>query len=76
MHITTASKDVILNAPVMSMADEASLNKICDRNPNYDLVHDKVIRICPRDGTVTIKFRRRPTTRSSQLLRTLSSPQR
>lgn len=56
MHITTASKDVILNAPVMSMADEASLNKICDRNPNYDLVHDKVIRICPRDGTVTIKL--------------------
>jgi hypothetical protein len=30
------------------------LDAFCDGNPDYSLVHDKVVAICPADGTVTI----------------------
>ncbi len=35
-------------------ADE--LNKMCDGNVDYWKVEDKVVRICPRDGTETLKL--------------------
>jgi hypothetical protein len=28
----------------------------CNGNPDYSLVHDKVVKICPEQGTVTIKL--------------------
>jgi hypothetical protein len=53
--IETASKSVMLNAPVVAgNATEAQLNAMCDGRPNKDIVHDKVVKICPRDGTVTL----------------------
>src|SRR5260370_35184390 len=30
------------------------LNKSCDGNADHSKVHDKVVKICPRDGTVTL----------------------
>ncbi len=30
------------------------LNQFCDGNPDYSIVHDKVVKICPRDKTVTV----------------------
>lgn len=45
----------IYNAPVVAdgvSADE--LNRFCGGNPDYDLVHDKVVSICPAEGTVTL----------------------
>jgi hypothetical protein len=56
VKIANAAKDVLLNAPVLSMASEAELDAMCDGKVDYDKVHDKVTRICPRDGTVTIKL--------------------
>ena len=45
----------IYNAPtVASNATEATLNAFCDGNADHAIVHDKVVRICPRDGTVTL----------------------
>jgi hypothetical protein len=51
------AKSAVFNMPMVAFnvsADE--LNTMCDGNPNYDKVHDKVVRICPRDGTVTLKM--------------------
>ena len=48
---------VIFNMPMVAFnvsADE--LNKMCDGNVDYSKVEDKVVRICPRDGTVTLKL--------------------
>lgn len=45
----------IYNAPTVAFNVSAEqLNRFCDGNPDYDLVHDKVTKICPRDGTVTL----------------------
>ena len=43
----------IYNAPVIANGDAADI-EACDGNPNYDKVHDKVVSICPEEGTVTI----------------------
>ncbi|MFO6445924.1 hypothetical protein ACLBKU_02145 [Erythrobacter sp. NE805] len=56
VKIANAAKDVLLNAPVLSMASEAELNTMCAGKVDYDKVHDKVTAICPRDGTVTIRL--------------------
>lgn len=56
VKVANAAKDVLLNAPVLSMASEAELNAMCAGKVDYDKVHDKVTAICPRDGTVTIKL--------------------
>ena len=45
----------IFNAPVLAFGvDGASLDRFCDSTPDHSLLHDKVVRICPRDGTVTL----------------------
>lgn len=56
VHIANSAKDVLFNAPVISMASEAQLNAMCDKPVDHALVHDKVTAICPRDGTVTMKL--------------------
>jgi len=48
---------VIYNAPVVAFGPSADeLNAMCDGDPDYSLVHDKVMRICPQDGTVTLQL--------------------
>jgi hypothetical protein len=32
------------------------LNQFCDGNPDYSIVHDKVVKICPRAKTVTMQL--------------------
>jgi len=47
--------DQIYNAPVVAFgSDAAALNAFCDGKPDYRLVHDHVMKICPRDMTVTM----------------------
>lgn len=44
----------VYNAPVVAFNVGAEEISFCDGNPDYDIVHDKVVRICPEEGTVTI----------------------
>ena len=45
----------IYNAPVVAQGVSAkTLNKMCDGDANHDIVHDKVVNICPEEGTVTM----------------------
>ena len=46
----------IWNAPIVAFNVEASQIAFCDGNPNYSLVHDKVLKICPETQTVTLKL--------------------
>ncbi|HJU34167.1 MAG TPA: hypothetical protein VJ695_03500 [Nitrososphaera sp.] len=46
----------IYNAPIVAFGVDASEINFCESNPDYSLVHDKVVRICPREGTVTISL--------------------
>jgi hypothetical protein len=49
--------DHIYNAPIVAFDVSAEQISFCDGNPDYRLVHDKVVRICPSGnggGTVTI----------------------
>ena len=47
----------IFNAPVLAFDVAASaLDRFCGGDPDHALVHDKVVRICPRDGTVTLQL--------------------
>ena len=51
------AKNALFNMPMVAFnvsADE--LNKMCDGNVDYARVEDKVAKICPRDGTVTLKL--------------------
>jgi len=48
----------IYNAPIVAFDVDAKEINFCKRPPNYGLVHDRVIRICPRGnggGTVTLE---------------------
>ncbi len=47
----------IYNAPIVAfnVADDV-LNKFCDGNPDHKITHDKVVKICPRDTTVTLSL--------------------
>lgn len=55
VHIKNAAKSVILNAPMLAFnVSEDRLNEFCGGDADHKLVHDKVIAICPRDGTVTM----------------------
>jgi hypothetical protein len=55
VHIKNAAKDVIFNAPMLAFnVSEEKLNEFCNGNPDHKLLHDKVVAICPRDGTVTL----------------------
>jgi hypothetical protein len=45
----------VYNAPMMAFnVTAAQLDAFCDGDPDYSLVHDKVVSICPSEGTVTI----------------------
>jgi hypothetical protein len=46
----------IYNAPIVAFGADASEINFCEGNPDYSLVHDKVVSICPSEGTVTIKL--------------------
>ena len=46
----------IYNAPVLAYGVEANAINFCDGNPDYSLVHDKVLKICPADMTVTLQL--------------------
>jgi hypothetical protein len=46
----------IYNAPIVAFGVNASEINFCDGNPDYSLVHDKVVRICPSEGTVTVRL--------------------
>lgn len=46
--------DTIYNAPVVAFGVEASQIDFCAGNADHSLVHDKVVAICPSEGTVTI----------------------
>lgn len=50
--ITNAGRHVY-NAPMMAVGLSDDITA-CDGNPDYTLVHDKVLRICPEEGTVTL----------------------
>jgi hypothetical protein len=50
-------KNAIFNMPMVAFDVSAEkLNAMCNGNVDHHLVHDKVVRICPRDGMVTIKL--------------------
>jgi len=45
----------IYNAPMIAFNVSAEkLNQFCEGNPDYSVVHDKVLKICPREKTVTL----------------------
>jgi hypothetical protein len=46
----------IYNAPIVAFGVEAGQISFCNGNPDYSLVHDKVVKICPEAGTVTLKL--------------------
>ena len=48
---------IVYNAPVLAEFLEADdLDIYCEGNPDHELMHDKVIAICPREGTVTLQL--------------------
>ena len=47
----------VYNAPMIAFnVSDAALNMFCDGNADHNVVHDKVISICPRDGVVTLQL--------------------
>ena len=46
----------VYNAPVVAFDASADEISFCNGSPDYNLVHDKVVRICPEEGTVTIEL--------------------
>ncbi len=46
----------IYNAPVVAFGVEAAAINFCNGNPDYSIVHDRVAKICPATGTVSIKL--------------------
>ena len=46
----------IYNAPIIAYDVDTDDITFCDGNPDYSLVHDKVVNICPEEGTVTLKL--------------------
>ena len=56
VKITNAGNH-IYNAPMVAYDVSADmLNQFCDGNPDYSIVHDKVVKICPREKTVTMQL--------------------
>jgi hypothetical protein len=48
-------KNAVFNMPMVAFdVSEDDLNAMCDGAVDYSRVHDKVVAICPRDGTVTL----------------------
>jgi hypothetical protein len=49
--------NTIYNAPIVAFNVEAeALNLYCEGNADHSVVHDKVISICPEEGTVTLSL--------------------
>ena len=46
----------IYNAPIVAFDVSAAQINNCDGGVNHDLVHDKVLKICPADQTVTLQL--------------------
>ena len=47
----------IYNAPIVAFdVGESKLQAFCNGNPDYSVVHDKVVHICPDKGTVTLSL--------------------
>jgi hypothetical protein len=46
----------VYNAPVIAFGVNADQISFCNGSPNYDIVHDKVVNICPQTKTVTLKL--------------------
>ncbi|MDQ3699660.1 MAG: hypothetical protein M3442_01930 [Chloroflexota bacterium] len=46
----------VYNAPMVAFDVNADQLNFCDGNPDYSRVHDRVAKICPQRGTVTIKL--------------------
>jgi hypothetical protein len=47
--------NTVYNAPIVAdNVSEEQLNEFCDGNVDHSLVHDNVVKICPRDQTVTL----------------------
>ena len=44
----------VYNAPMIAFDAQAEDISFCDGNPDLSLVHDKVVTICPEEGTVTL----------------------
>jgi hypothetical protein len=52
----TNSENRIYNAPMVAFNVEEEDIDFCDTAPDYSLVHDKVVHICPSEGTVTLEL--------------------
>jgi len=48
--------DHVYNAPMIAYNVEAEDISFCEGNPDHSLVHDKVVRICPEEQTVTLSL--------------------
>lgn len=46
--------DAVYNAPIVAFGVEDRQISFCDGRPDLTLVHDRVVRICPEKGTVTL----------------------
>ncbi len=47
----------VYNAPVVAFdVPAATLNTFCQGNPDYSIVHDRVVSICPEVGKVTLQL--------------------
>ncbi len=56
VQITNQPGAPIYNAPVVAFDVAAESISFCDGDVDYSLVHDRVLRICPEEGTVTIEL--------------------
>ena len=62
-------KDALFNMPMVAFnVSEDDLNTMCDGKVDYSKVEDKVLKICPRDGVVTLKLTSRLHVRKADLL--------
>jgi len=51
------AKNAVFNMPMVAFSvSEERLNEMCDGEVDKSVVHDKVVSICPRDGTVTLQM--------------------
>lgn len=57
VEVTNAGKRPVFNAPVLAFDVSAEdLNAYCEGEPDYSVVHDKVVSICPETGWVEIQL--------------------
>lgn len=57
VSVSNAGKGVVFNAPMIAFDVSAEeLNAFCDGTPDHSVLHDKVVAVCPRDGTATIQM--------------------